>query len=139
GEAKASPLIEAIKKDLGKENQIVIYDSPPGAGCSMVETVTDADYVILVAEPTPFGLSDLRVTVEVLKKINISAGLVINGARQDNSILTDYAANENLEVLLKIPYSRKFAQKYSGGTIDPNIFPGLTEEGKGVIKNHKFI
>ncbi|MDA3792979.1 MAG: ATP-binding protein [Elusimicrobia bacterium] len=134
GEAKASPLIEAIKKDIQKDVQIVIYDSPPGAGCSMVETVNNADYVILIAEPTPFGLSDLKVTVEVLKKINVRTGLVINSSQKDNSILTDYASNIGLDILLNIPYSKEFAREYSRGIIVPDIFPGLKESVKELIK-----
>ncbi len=81
----------------------------------MMETVTGADYVILVVEPASFGFSDLKVAVEVLKKISIPAGLVINGFQCDDIILTDYALKEKLGILLKLPYSKEFTKKYSEG------------------------
>jgi len=78
GEARAVPLISELKRNLKEEVDFVIFDSPPGAACPVVEVVKESDFTVLVTEPTPFGLYDLKIACSVVKKLNIPFGIVIN-------------------------------------------------------------
>lgn len=116
GEVSASPLIKEVKKKTvaGRTN---IIDSPPGTSCSMVESIKDSDYCILVTESTPFGLNDLILAVEVLKLIKIPFGVVINKYDPSFQEIENYLDENKIETLLKIPFDRKFAEAYSEGII----------------------
>ncbi len=114
GKPMAVPVIKAVKKQID-HNRNVIIDSPPGTSCPFVETVRGSDFCILVTEPTPFGLYDLRIAVEVLKKIGILFGVVVNRAGTGDMKLYEYCKDEEIPVLLEIPYQRKIAELYSKG------------------------
>lgn len=114
GKPMAVPVIKAVKKQAEK-NRTVIIDSPPGTSCSFVETVRNTDYCLLVTEPTPFGLHDLKITVEVLKKMGIPFGVVVNRAGIGDKSVYDYCKQENIPILLEIPYERRIAELYSKG------------------------
>jgi MinD superfamily P-loop ATPase len=114
GKPMAVPVIKAVKKQI-KEGKNVILDSPPGTSCPFVETVRDSDFCILVTEPTPFGLHDLKIAVEVLRKIGVLFGVVINRAGIGNKKVYDYCEKENIRILLEIPYERRIAELYSKG------------------------
>ncbi|MFO8053762.1 MAG: ATP-binding protein [Bacteroidales bacterium] len=123
GSPFAVPVIRELKKQT-PEKEIVIYDSPPGTSCPVIETIHDADFVIVVAEPTPFGLSDLKLMTQTLKKINKTAGVVINRAISGQQKLYDYLKQENLPVLMEIPFDRQLAAHYSKG----NLFVDVSKE-----------
>jgi len=106
----------AIKKSAAF-NGIVIIDSPPGTSCPFIQTTSAADYVILVTEPTPFGLSDLKQSIETLNKMNKKYGVIINRAGIGNSDVYDYLKHECIPLLLEIPYDEKIAMLYSTGKI----------------------
>jgi MinD superfamily P-loop ATPase len=110
----AVPVIKAVKKQI-KADKNAILDSPPGTSCSFVETVTGSDFCILVTEPTPFGLYDLKIAVEVLRKIKVDFGVVVNRAGIGDSKLYDYCKGENICILMEIPYERRIAELYSKG------------------------
>ncbi|MFH1415391.1 MAG: ATP-binding protein [Elusimicrobiota bacterium] len=131
GEARANPLIGELKTRVRNNVDYVIYDSPPGANCPMVEAVKDTDYVVLVTEPTPFGLYDLRIAWSVVKKLGIPAGIVINRSESDDRLIEDFADKEALEIILRIPFSREFASYYSKGIIKEKYFP---EQEKRILK-----
>jgi MinD superfamily P-loop ATPase len=114
GKPMAGPVIKAVKKRAAK-NQTVIVDSPPGASCSFVETVRGTDFCILVTEPTPFGLHDLKIAVAVLRKLAVQFGVVVNRAGIGDQTVYGYCRQENIPVLLEIPYDRKIAELYSNG------------------------
>ena len=114
GEARASPLIRKVKKYLRKEN-LSVLDAPPGNACPTIETIQGADFVILVTEPTPFGLHDLKIAIERVKKFNIPFGVVINKYGLGDKSLENFCNDEGIEVLMKIPYSMEIARKYSRG------------------------
>lgn len=116
GEVSASPLIKELKKKIDK-TKITIIDSPPGTSCSMVETVKDSDFCILVTESTPFGLNDLILAIEVTKNLNIPFGVVINKYDSNYTELEDYLNNNNINTLLKIPFDKKIAELYSNGLL----------------------
>lgn len=108
------PIIKKLKSYISKTSPVII-DSPPGTSCSMIETVEESDFCILVTEPTPFGLNDLKLAVGVVKKMNIRYGVIINQSDIGDDKVKQYCLNDNIEVLMEIPYSRKIAEAYSKG------------------------
>lgn len=114
GEPSGVPIIRRMKKLIEKGRKVII-DSPPGAACTMVETVSGVDYCILVTEPTPFGLNDLRIAVETLKGLHVPFGVVINRDGIGDGRVEEYCSKEGIELLLKIPDSREIAEGYSRG------------------------
>lgn len=110
----AVPIIKAVKKQI-KEGENVILDSPPGTSCPFVETVSGSDFCLLVTEPTPFGLHDLKIAVEVLRRVKIPFGVVVNRAGIGDKKVYDYCKEESIPIMLEIPYDRKIAELYSNG------------------------
>ncbi|MFO8087750.1 MAG: ATP-binding protein [Bacteroidales bacterium] len=110
------PVIKELKSKT-PDTDVVIYDSPPGTSCPVMETIQDADYVLVVTEPTPFGLSDLKLMIGTLKKMQKQAGVVINRSHDNQQELYDYLNSEDLPVLLEIPFDRKLAGQYSNGLL----------------------
>ena len=114
GEVMAPPLVRAVKKYIDTEKTVVV-DAPPGTSCPMIEAVRGSDYCVLVTEPTPFGLNDLILAVEVVRKLRIPFGVVINRADLGDEKVEEYCRNENIRVLMSIPFDRKIAVAYSKG------------------------
>lgn len=114
GEPMATPLIRQLKRHIDK-NKNVILDAPPGASCPVIETVKGVDYCILVTEPTPFGLHDLKIIVQVLEDMSIPFSVVINRAGIGDRKVYDYCREKNIPILLEIPYDRRIAELYSRG------------------------
>ncbi|MGD6853022.1 MAG: ATP-binding protein [Candidatus Bathyarchaeia archaeon] len=110
----AVPVIKAVKNQI-QDGENVILDSPPGTSCPFVETVSGSDFCLLVTEPTPFGLHDLRIAVEVLRKVAVPFGVVVNRAGIGDRKLYDYCKEESIRIMLEIPYDRKIAELYSKG------------------------
>ena len=94
---------------------LVWIDGPPGTGCSAVAAVYKADFAILVAEPTPFGVSDMKMAVEMLDKLEVPFGVVVNKAGIGNREIYDYCRNENIRILAEIPFDRSVAESYARG------------------------
>jgi MinD superfamily P-loop ATPase len=116
GEPMAVPIIRQLKKWEVEANQpslfqsdetskwrTIILDAPPGTSCPVVESVHGADFVLLVTEPTPFGLHDLRLMVEVVRELNIPAGVVINRDGIGNAEVDHFCGQAGLPVLMRIP------------------------------------
>jgi len=114
GEPMAVPVIKEVKRHI-KNGENVILDSPPGTSCPVIETVDGSDFCILVTEPTPFGLHDLKITVQVLEEMKIPFGVVVNRADVGNRKVHRYCQERNIPVLLEIPFKRKIAELYSRG------------------------
>ena len=112
GEAMATPVIKELKKFSG-ENTII--DAPPGNACPVIEAIYDADYVILVTEPTPFGLHDLKIAVEIVRKFKIPFGVIINKYGIGDNGVEKYCKKEEIKILMKIPHSKEIAKFYSEG------------------------
>jgi MinD superfamily P-loop ATPase len=108
------PVIKAVKTQI-KGNKTVIIDSPPGTSCPVIESVYKSDYCVLVAEPTPFGLHDLKIMVEIVDKIKIPFGVVVNRAGIGDKNVYEYCKDKKIPVLLEIPFQRKIAELYSQG------------------------
>ncbi len=116
GEPISIPIIRELKKRMGTD-QPVLLDCPPGASCAVVQSIGGCDYCILVTEPTPFGLHDLKIAVELVKKMNIPFGIVINKATDEQRIIQDFCNENGIEVLLEISFSRRIAENYSKGIL----------------------
>ncbi len=116
GEAMSPPLIKNLRKYHGNE-KITIIDAPPGTSCPVIASIKDTDFVLLVTEPTPFGLHDLVLAHETVKELGIPCGLVINRAGTGFSQVHKYAVDNNLPILLEIPFDRKIAELYSRGRV----------------------
>ncbi|MBN2521762.1 MAG: ATP-binding protein [Bacteroidales bacterium] len=121
GSAMQTMLIRELKKRVPGEQDIILYDAPPGTSCPVVETVCDADYVILVSEPTPFGLHDLKIMTELLKEMHKPYGLIINKAGLGNEEIYRFIELENIELLGEIPFKRDYAACYARGNLFNNI------------------
>lgn len=116
GELVGIPIIQKLKTYIDR-SRTAILDCPPGASCAVVQSLSSCDFALLVSEPTPFGLNDLAVAHELVKEMNIPAGLVLNKAESDNSIIEKYCSENDLPLLLSIPYSRQTAENYSRGQL----------------------
>jgi len=114
GEPMAASVVREVKKQI-KNGKTVILDSPPGTSCPVIETVQGSDFCILVTEPTPFGLHDLKITVQVLKNMGIPFGVVVNRAGIGDKKVYEYCESKSIPILLEIPYQRKIAELYSKG------------------------
>ena len=117
GSAMQTMMIRETKQLINSTNEITLFDAPPGTSCAFVETVSDADYVILVTEPTPFGLHDMKLTIKVLEQINKPFGVVINKAYQGSVDVEKYLKTNNIELLTKLPFNKNYASEYAMGNI----------------------
>jgi MinD superfamily P-loop ATPase len=116
GEAMAVPVIRAVKGAISGA-PLTVVDAPPGVACPMVESVRGSDMVILVAEPTPFGLHDLGIAVEAARDLEIPAAVIINRSDSGDGGVRDFCREEGVEILAEIPDSREVAAIYSRGGI----------------------
>ncbi len=114
GEPMAVPLIREVKRQIDKSRNVIL-DSPPGTSCPVIETVKGSDFCILVTEPTPFGLHDLKIAVQVLEDMKIPLGVVVNRAGIGDKKVYEYCKEKDIPILLEIPYQRRIAELYSKG------------------------
>ncbi|MDX9865601.1 MAG: ATP-binding protein [Anaerolineaceae bacterium] len=128
-EPMATPIIRQLKrKALSPDDTLTILDSPPGASCSVVETLRGMDFALLVTEPTPFGLHDLKQITGILEEFNIPAGVVINRDGIGDNQTDDFLARQNIPVLMRIPFSLEIAAGLSAGTPLIKIDPALRQD-----------
>ncbi|MCY1723153.1 ATP-binding protein [Prolixibacteraceae bacterium Z1-6] len=137
GSAMQTSLIKKVKKNASNTSQITLFDAPPGTSCPVVETVADANYVILVTEPTPFGVNDLKITVELLFDLNIPFGVIVNKAGLGNDEIYRFLEEKNIELLGKIPFSKSYAGNYSKGELLKNIPAEMQEFYMEIVKSLK--
>ena len=128
GEITVVPLIRELKK--GISNGII--DCPPGTSCPMVESVRDADFVILVAEPTPFGLHDLKIAINVVESLKLRYAVVLNKHGLPFGGVEKYCKERKIDIIGKIPFSREIAEKYANGMLLED-YKGLFEDIYSVI------
>jgi MinD superfamily P-loop ATPase len=116
GRPMAVPVIRQLKQWIrSRPDEIVIIDAPPGTSCPVVESLHGADYVLLVTEPTPFGLHDLRLAYELTRELGLPAGVIINRDGVGDSGVRDFCASVDLPVLLHIPLDRVLAAGLAQG------------------------
>ena len=127
GEAMSPPLIRAVKEHINPTKTVII-DVPPGTSCPPIEAIKESDFCILVTEPTPFGLYDLTLAVEVLRKLKIPFGVIINRSGLGDNKVDDYCTKENIPVLMHIPFKKEIASAYSKGETIVKAFPEYKKE-----------
>ena len=115
GEMMAPPLIRAVKEKIDGSRYTVI-DAPPGTSCPMITAAKASDFCVLVTEPTPFGLHDLQIALNVVRDLKIPHGVIINRDGLGTRLVDDFCAEENVPVLMRIPFDRRIAEHYSRGT-----------------------
>jgi MinD superfamily P-loop ATPase len=133
GQAISPPLIRAVKQNINP-TQICIIDAPPGTSCPMIEAVKGSDFSLLVTEPTPFGLNDLELAVEVVRTLKIPFGVIINRADIGDKGVERYCLRENIPILMEIPMDRRIAQSYSIGMPMVKNLPEWREKFKELYK-----
>lgn len=133
GSALQTSLIKSVKRYAEKPTQITLFDAPPGTSCPVVETISDADYIILVTEPTPFGLYDLQLTVDLIRELEIPFGVLVNKSSLGNDKVYNYLEENNIELIGKIPFSKEYASRYSKGNLLQNIPEELADHYQNVV------
>lgn len=136
GEVSGPEVISTVKNYITKKD-MVISDAPPGSSCSVIEAVKNSDFCILVTEPTPFGLSDLRIIANLLQQLNIPAGIIINQYQEGNTIIEDYANAKGIPILVRIPFDRDIAKCYSTGNVFTKSLPVYQEIFAGIMPQIK--
>lgn len=136
GAALAVPVIGKTLKSTD-QNALRIIDAPPGTSCPVMETIKDVDYTILVTEPTPFGLNDLKLMVETMRKMKGEFGVVINRAGLGDTAVYDYLTQEDIELLMEIPFDKNLARIYSEGKIMVDEIPEINEKYVQMFKKVK--
>lgn len=122
GVTMAPPLIRQVTARL-QPGIPAIIDSPPGTSCSVIAAVRNADFILLVTEPTPFGLYDLKLAVDTLRQLGSPFGVVVNRVGIGDDRVHRYCSSENIPVLLEIPDDRRIAEAYSRGQVIVDALP----------------
>lgn len=136
GEPLSPPLIREVKKRI-KKDTLAILDAPPGTSCPVIQTVKGSDYTILVTEPTPFGLYDLKLAVAALGPLNIPCGVILNRADVGDHQVQTYLQSEGIPLLMEIPFERRIAEGYAKGQSLVEIRPELTEQFQTLLPEIK--
>ena len=122
GEAMSPPLIQKVRT-FAQLDKINIIDAPPGTSCPVIAAIKGTDFVLMVTEPTPFGLHDLKLAVEAVKLLGIPCGLVLNRSDMGDNRVKEYSERNNVPILMEIPFDRKIAEAYSKGRLIIDIMP----------------
>ena len=138
GEAMSPPLIRKVRS-YSRSDLVTIIDAPPGTSCPVIASLRGADYVLLVTEPTPFGLHDLKLTVEAVKILGIPCGLLINRSDMGDDRVKLYAEEERLPILMEIPFDRRIAEAYSRGEMLVDMMPEWKERFLNLYRQIKEI
>ncbi len=134
GEAMSPPLIKAVRAYSNRKLTTII-DAPPGTSCPVIAAVKDTDFILLVTEPTPFGLNDLKLAVGAARHLGIPFGLIINRSNMGDDSVATYAKREDIPILMQIPFDRRIAEAYSNAQIVVEALPEYKEKFHQVF-NH---
>ncbi len=126
GQSLSPPLTRAVKRHALNEGTTIV-DCPPGTSCPVIAAVKGSDYVLLVTEPTPFGLHDLKLAVETMRTLGLDFGIVVNRTTCPGHCVADYCRSERIPILLEIPDDRRAAVAYSRGRLIVEAVPELRE------------
>ena len=126
GEAMSPPLIRSVLATAAPE-PVVIIDAPPGTTCPVIAAITGVDFVLLVTEPTPFGLNDLGLALSMVRELGIPHGVVVNRADSGNTTAEAYCEQRNVPILARIPDDRHIAEAYSRGEMIITAVPGVSD------------
>ncbi|MFC1676169.1 ATP-binding protein [Planctomycetota bacterium] len=134
GDIHTPPLIKKVKANALAEG-IVIIDAPPGTSCPVIEAVKGADFVLLVTEPTPFGLNDLKLAIGMVRELKIPFAVVINRSDPDEQMTNQYCREEDIDVIFEVPDDRRIAEAYSVGKMIIDVLPEYKDGFVGLYKN----
>ncbi len=137
GEEQAVPLIKQTLDYIDEnfdDKVIKIYDAPPGTSCPVIEATKDADFVILITEPTPFGLNDVILAIDTMKELKKEFGVVINRCGIGNDDIIKYCDKHNITIIAKIPNQRAIAELYSNGELLWDKIPEVKVELEKIAK-----
>ena len=127
GEPRASPLIEAVRRSCSGDVDVVVIDAPPGTACPVIASIKDVDHVLLVTEPTPMGFYDLKLIVDVARRLGLSFSVVVNKAGLGDVKVYEYCEKERIPIVLEIPYDRGISELYSRGIPIVKAIPNWRE------------
>ncbi len=133
-EPMSPPLIKEVKK-FATGSHLHFYDSPPGTSCPAVTTLVDCDYVVVVTEPTPFGLNDMQLLLEFLQQIKIPFGIVINRSGIGNNDVLDFCKENNHQILAEIPHDIEIARAYANGVFIDQFIQKYDDELQNILQN----
>lgn len=133
GVALAPPLVRALKNIL-PNNQTVILDAPPGTSCPVIATIRDTDFVLLVTEPTPFGLHDLTLAVDMIRELRIPFAVIVNRMGSGDNRVHDFCEKEKIPIFIEIPDDRRIAEAYSRGILMVDALPEYRQLFKQLIE-----
>jgi len=134
GEPSAPSVVKALNQ-LTNPEAICIMDAAPGTGCPVVEAVEGADVAVLVTEPTPFGLHDLKLAASLTLEMKIPTGIVVNRSDSENDLISDYANETGIPIIGRISFKREYAETYSKGQIIAKVFPELQKNLRAIFEN----
>jgi MinD superfamily P-loop ATPase len=137
GKAMASPLIRRLKARAHSFRGLVLLDAPPGTACPVVQSMHGADFVLLVTEPTPFGLHDVRLALGVARELGIPAGIVINRDGIGDRGVEEFCQEQGLPILMRIPFDRRIAEAYAAGVPLVRALPEYAESFRGLYRRIK--
>src|SRR4030042_6803011 len=137
-EAMSPPLIRKVRS-FSRQGAVTIIDAPPGTSCPVITSMKDADFVLLVTEPTPFGLHDLKLAVGAVNILGIPCGLIINRSDMGDDKVSKYAAQESIPIMMEIPFDRAIAEAYSRGELIVERMPEWRERFIGLYRRIKDI
>jgi MinD superfamily P-loop ATPase len=123
GVAMAPPLIRAVKSRMKNNGTTVILDAPPGTSCPVIATLRGSDFVLLVTEPTPFGLHDLQLAVDMVRELAIPFGVVVNRMGIGDDRVHQFCREQEIPILLELPDDRRIAEAYSQGELVVDALP----------------
>ncbi|NLJ77058.1 MAG: P-loop NTPase [Peptococcaceae bacterium] len=132
GEIHSPPLIEAVRETAQGED-LNIVDASPGTSCPVVAAIKGVDYILLVTEPTPFGVNDLEIAVDMVKELGIPHAVVINRSVPEHTLARDFCRDNNIKILAEIPDDRRVAEAYSKGELPYSGVEGYRELFKELI------
>lgn len=127
GEAMSPPVIHAVKEAAGSVD-LIIYDCPPGTSCPVIESVRGSDLVLLVTEPTPFGLNDLRLAVEMVRALRLPLAVVLNRCDLGDDAVRRYCAAQRITIVAEIADDRAVAEAYSRGQLACDAVPSFADQ-----------
>ena len=134
GQPMSPPVIRAVKATALKA-ELTVVDAPPGTSCPVIEAVRGADFVLLVTEPTPFGLHDLKLAVEMVRALRLPLGVVINRAGFNGTDVRSYCTTRRIPILQEIPDDRELAEAYSRGVMASQALPKYEATFAGLLKS----
>jgi MinD superfamily P-loop ATPase len=132
GEAMSPPVIRALKAEV-PEAELVIVDAPPGTSCPVIESIRGCDHVLLVTEPTPFGMHDLELALEMVEAVGVPSQVVVNRAGLNGSELAELCSRKGVEIVAEFPDDRRVAEAYSRGILASEAVAGFRSRFRSLL------